>query len=644
MVNFLWGVFMAVIEKSGSLNKKNDAGEFNIYTIIIALIILFLSIIPFIRNYKYNDIHLAWLNHDYGKNLMTSTEEGSVFMTEGGDNQVFSTLYFMYAEKLRPDLAPYDQKGNIFKRIYGDMRYIDPKTLERRMQLVDSHLFAGEEPFYVNIRDRADPYFIPYWQGRRPVYLTWERPEPWTLSLGVGSPPIIGQKQNSIEDNYGDYYYKRYGIMYKVQNIQYELVDYLELKKEISVSDAESQLSSWLHRTVDLKFTIDKINEMVREGYLRLAGDRVIFIKMYDPPHKGDYFDKFLLRWHDAPNAMYWDVLTREIIINYDYQMGEIYRGKVGELQDIKSREKRPEILAEIDKRIKENWTLAKSFYNDSLIYGFDSISTLHNLAVVYMRNGLENLDEKARELLTRALTLYANSWGTYSLMFSLLINDMFKNPADESRNMKEIDMWMNQLKVNLTHYRSAGGDYTKNSVWGNFSGLDNFINQLRQVPLSQLNGMVDELSRQIKVSPKNIDNNLSQQALTLLYSRGIPFGYQPYIKKADELLDQLLMIKKDDQNFIIWAFSICLQIQKLDKAYEIGKDMERLNKDIPDPSFYYSMGMISYNLKKPVDTVTYLNKFLDKIKTDRKAQIQLREPVQNANNVLSQLKKAGLK
>src|SRR5208337_3187566 len=114
------------------------------------------------------------------KNLMVSTEENSIFMTEGGDNQVFGTLYFTYAEKLRPDLTPFDQKGNIFPKIYGDMRYIsDAETLPRRMNLVDSHLFQSEEPFYDNPRSSADPYFIPYWQGKRPVYLLWQRPDPW---------------------------------------------------------------------------------------------------------------------------------------------------------------------------------------------------------------------------------------------------------------------------------------------------------------------------------------------------------------------------------------------------------------------------------------------------------------------------------
>src|SRR5271157_4997672 len=79
---------------------------------LMVILIIILSVIPFISNYKYCDNHNNWLNHDYCKYLMSSTEEGSIYMTEGGDNQVFGSLYFTYAEKLRPDLTPYDQKGN----------------------------------------------------------------------------------------------------------------------------------------------------------------------------------------------------------------------------------------------------------------------------------------------------------------------------------------------------------------------------------------------------------------------------------------------------------------------------------------------------------------------------------------------------
>ncbi len=583
------------------------------------IVIVLLSLIPFIRNYKYNDNHLNWLNHDYGKNLMVSTEEDSVFMTEGGDNQVFGTLYFTYAEKLRPDLTPYDQKGNIFKKIYGDMRYInDAQTLPRRMNLVDTHLFMSEEPFYENPRDAKDPYFIPYWEGKRPVYLTWQRPEPWTL---------------------GDYYYKRYGIMYKVQNIEFSLVDYLELKQSISIEEAREQFASWLHRPIDISYTINKIRLMEKEGFIRLTGDRVAFIKMYPSPHEGDYFSNLLLRWHDAPNAMFWDNLSREIIMNYDYQMGEIYREKIGELQDIRSREQRKNILAEIDKRIKDNWQKAMACYNDALIYGSDSISMLHNIAVVFMKNGIENLDGRARELLNNALAIYRNSWGTYSLALSFVILDSFKNPENEAENMKEADKWLLQLKSELMHYRSGRPDYTKHPLWRNFEGLDRFITSLKQNPTSQLLGMVSAFSNEMNNNPSKFDANLAQSVITLLYSRGIPLQYQPYVSLADNFFDKTIQLKRNDYAYLSWAFNIALQTQKLLKAYDIGKLIERQNAALSDFSFYYSMGMVGYSIHNYPEAERYLNKFMEAIRNNKDAMIKDRELINNAQTVLSQIK-----
>ena len=88
--------------------NSNDKKDWNVLTVVVSFIVVLIALIPFVKNFKYNDYHLNWLNHDYGKNLMISTEPNSVLMTEGGDNQVFATVYFIYAEKLRPDITPYD--------------------------------------------------------------------------------------------------------------------------------------------------------------------------------------------------------------------------------------------------------------------------------------------------------------------------------------------------------------------------------------------------------------------------------------------------------------------------------------------------------------------------------------------------------
>lgn len=574
-----------------------------VLTVIAALVVIALSVLPFVRNYKFNDNHLNWLNHDYAKNLMNSTEVNSIFMTEGGDNQVFGSLYFTYAEKLRPDLTCYDQKGNIFKRIYGDMRYIDYNILTNRMQMVDTHIFDGQEPFYAQIRSPAPPYFIPYWQGDRPVYLTWERPQPWTL---------------------GDYYYKLYGIMYKVQDIEYELVDYLEIKRVIPLSEAYSQFNAWLHRDVGMQYTLQKIAKLEKEGWVRLSGDSVVFVQMYPAPHDGDYFDKFLLRWHDAPNAKYWDFLTREIIVNYDYQLAEIHRDYIAKLKEMREQENRPAVLAEIDRQIATNWQQAKSFYEDALVYGDDSISILHNVAVVYLNNDMEYLGSRAHELLARAITLYPSSWGTYSVMLTYLIQEALKHPEQQDAYVAEMEKWFQLMKETMTLYYEAHGDYTKHSQWPNFAGLESYVQSMKTFPGVQLAAMDNQLQDTLAKNPSAVNVQDAEQVIVALYSRGLPFGYKPYTDKADAYFNKLIDLKANDVTFNNWAFNIASQLNRPATIYKVAKNLERLSAAPGDYNYYYTMGMTCYALDKKSEAADYLEKFLTAVGTDRMVSLQM--------------------
>jgi tetratricopeptide (TPR) repeat protein len=483
------------------------------------------------------------------------------------------------------------------------MRYIDYVTLTNRMQLVDSHLFDGQEPFYADIRSSAPPYFVPYWMGDRPVYLTWQRPEPWTL---------------------GDYYYKRYGIMYKVQDIEYQLVDYLELKRSIPLSDAYKQFNNWLRRDVGIQYALDKIAKLEREGWIRRSGDSVVFVKMYPSPHEGDYFDNFLLRWHEAPNAKYWDFLTREIIVNYDYQMAEIHREEIGRLKEIRLHENRPEILAEIDRQIQTNWQMSKNNYEDAIVYGGDSISILHNVAVVYLNNDMEDMSDRAHELLTTAITLYPSSWGTYSVMFTYLIRRVLENPSIQEEVLAESDKWFEQLKRTMELYAEAKGDYQNFPQWPNFSGIEGYIQQLRMLPGVQLTAMQNQVEAALQNNPQGVDINAAEQVIIALYSRGIPFAYTPYIEKADKYFNKLLELKRSDVAFNTWAYSIAMQLNRTEQVYTIGKNLERLGGAPNDYNFYYSMGMTSVALGKKADAVNYLNKFLNAVSLDRMASMQL--------------------
>ena len=60
----------------------------------------------------------------------------------------------------------------------------------------------------------------------------------------------------------------------------------------------------------------------------------------------------------------------------------------------------------------------------------------------------------------------------------------------------------------------------------------------------------------------------------------------------------------------------------------------------ITDPSFYYTMGMVSYSLSNRTDTRHFLNKFMDIVKDDRKIAIQMRDQIAQADNVLKLVNK----
>jgi tetratricopeptide (TPR) repeat protein len=197
----------------------------------------------------------------------------------------------------------------------------------------------------------------------------------------------------------------------------------------------------------------------------------------------------------------------------------------------------------------------------------------------------------------------------------------------------------MKQLKKEITHYRSSRGNYQNHPVWKNFSGIENFLNLFKQVPIAQLQGMQAQLEEQIAKTPANINVNLAEQVISLLYNLGLPFQYQPYIKKADTLFERVTRLKNGDAAYMGWAFNISLQLQKLQKGYEYGKQYERLMPAITDPSFYFTMGMVSYNINNKPEAKRYLNKFLNMVQDDRKMIIQMREPIDQARKLLETMK-----
>lgn len=421
------------------------------YTLFISLIITVLVLIPSMNNFKYNDHSKNWLNHDYGKNLLSSTEEYSVFMTEGGDNQVFSSLYFTYAEKLRQDVFPYDQKGNIFKRIYGDLRYVTADILEQRTDIVDRGLFTGQEPFYTEIRSLTPPYLVPYALGKPATYLTWKRPN-----------------QSKI----GNFYYKNYGLMYKVQEIPYAIVDYVQPLKITELSAISNYLNEKLGRDISDKELDLWSDQMVEGGYISKSGQKISYIRDYQKPFKGDPTDSFIIRWDQIKNLPYYDYLSREIVISYSYEQISLLGNRIEELQKSLKNEKSPEIKANITKTIINYWDDIQNHIKAVKEVGYDSAATLHNVGIFYLTAAdkykfvTNNLIPQAIEMWEMSIASAPYAWSSYNILLWSYLRQSFIDPANNEIYLEKFDIVHEKLKKNLSHWKSMKKDVTQSEPY----------------------------------------------------------------------------------------------------------------------------------------------------------------------------------
>ncbi len=408
----------------------------------ISFVIFALALYPSFLNYKYNDHSKNWLNHDYGKNLLSSTEEYSVFMTEGGDNQVFSSLYFTYAEKLRQDLFPYDQKGNIFKRIYGDLRYVTSDILEERSTIVNKGLFTGQEPFYTDIRSHRKPYLVPYALGRPSTYLTWRLPNQHIL---------------------GDFYYKNYGLMYKVQEIRFAIVDYVKTLKTASNDEIIIYLQEKLDRPIDSDEYNYWVSLLVQDGFITRGNHSITFIKDYPKPFKKDPSETFIRRWNDIPNIAHFDYLSREIVISFSYEQIMFLSDAIEELQRLSTYEESSSSRKEIDQQIQEHWTQIQEYIALVKEVGYDSSATLHNIGVFYLTapEKFEFIDddfgmfEEAIALWEKSLESAPYAWSTYNVLLWGYIRQSFVYTDRAEHYLQSFDEIVDTMFKNIKHWKS---------------------------------------------------------------------------------------------------------------------------------------------------------------------------------------------
>ncbi|WP_456059525.1 protein O-mannosyl-transferase family [Brachyspira pilosicoli] len=258
----------------------------------ISLIAILAIMVPiFVMNFSRNNNSKDFSNHDYSYNMMNSLPDNAIFATEGGDNQVFGLVYYTMVERRRPDLKIYDQKGNVFERIYGNLMKTDGRWLG-------------------SISDAVDKDFI---DSGRPYYMAWRR--------------------DGLE-RLGDYYFKAYGLVFKVQPIKYALVDELEFFKVLTVNDYKAIAKEHLKRNYENEKVASDLNALLDEGLISVerknnynGNEEITFVKMYELPFpelktEEDYWNSYTMKG-TAEEISHYDFLTREIFVS-SYSLAKI--------------------------------------------------------------------------------------------------------------------------------------------------------------------------------------------------------------------------------------------------------------------------------------------------------------------------------
>ncbi len=271
----------------------------------ISLIAISAIMIPiFAVNLSRNNNSKDFSNHDYSYNMMNSLPDNAVFATEGGDNQVFGLVYYTMVERRRPDLKIYDQKGNVFERIYGNLMKTDGRWLG-------------------DISDAVDKDFI---ESGRPYYMAWRREGLYRL---------------------GDYYFKAYGLVFKVQPIKYALIDELEFFKVLTVNDYKDIAKEHLKRDYENNKIAADLKALLDEGLISAprkniydGNEKITFIKMYDLPFpelktEEDYWSSYVMQGTPEELSNY-DFLTREIFVSsYSLAKIDLYNRRIKTYQKL---------------------------------------------------------------------------------------------------------------------------------------------------------------------------------------------------------------------------------------------------------------------------------------------------------------------
>ena len=511
----------------------------------LSLIVVLIIIIPiFINNLSRNNNSKDFSNHDYSYNMMNSIPDNAIFATEGGDNQVFGLVYYTMVERRRPDLKIYDQKGNVFERIYGNLMKTDGRWLG-------------------DISDAVDKDFI---ESGRPYYMAWRREGLHRL---------------------GDYYFKAYGLVFKVQPIKYALVDELEFFKSLTINDYKNIAKEHLKRDYeDSKIAAD-IKALLDEGLISTqrkdkynGNEEIEFIKMYELPFpelktEEDYWNTYIMQGTEEEISNY-DFLTREIFISsYSLAKIDMYNRKIKiynkllEYMGNRNEARNGITKNEANEKIEELKKLKREEEDKMLKIGFD-------MSNVYFSVGNQAIIDGNYE---RAVVMYEELIRLekliYPAYFNLAASYEYLARSKETPYEKEAE-YLNKAKEVLER---AEKTFHRGRDIGNAAREKNQTYQ-------QIKQFIQRIESQIRTPKNQVDAMKEQAAIENSFESYSAYANYVYQNRQD--IEETLWAKKEAKN----------RAKNTEQIFSVNKDLAILYANTGDIDS--SVNILNETLKIP--------------------------------------------